>query len=164
MGNSFSLVKVIAIIVVILILITMGIFVFSNTETFVKGTSDKIKLTDSSEFNSKWLSYEGKQAGSKLKAMAEKLISNAETNKEIPSMLPDLIYQATESGQIVNIRSTVKGKEKNNIEGFQKLKEDLNSRHTYWVKLVYSEKTNLVSGIIIQYSQKDKIEFTPDET
>lgn len=164
MGNSFSLVKVIAIIVVILILITMGIFVFSNTDSFVKGASKKIDLTDSNEFNAKWLSYEGKQAGSKLKAMAERLISNAETNQENAAMLPDLIYQATEGGQTVNIRSTVKGKEKNNVAGFQKLKEDLNSRHTYWVKFVYSEKTNLISGIIIQYSQKDNLEFTPDET
>lgn len=164
MGSSFNLVKIIAIIVVILILITMGIFVFSNTDSFVKGASNKMDLTDSNEFNAKWLSYEGKQAGSKLKAMAERLISNAETNQENAAMLPDLIYQATEGGQTVNIRSTVKGKEKNNVAGFQKLKEDLNSRHTYWVEFIYSEKTNLISGIIIQYSQKDNLEFTPDET
>lgn len=164
MGNSFNLIKVFAIIVVILILITMGIFVFSNTESFLKDASDKFENVDSSEFNTQWLSYEGKQAGSKLNAMAEKLISNAKTNKENGTMLPDLIYQATEGSDIVHVKSTVKGKDKNNVQGFETFKESLNLRHTYWVEFVYSEKTNLISGIIVQYTQNDDIEFTPDET
>lgn len=164
MGSSFSVGKILAILAVILILVTMGIFIFSNAEKFIKDSSKKIELADSSEFNNIWMSYEKKQEGSKIKAMADKLASNAKENKDTAALLPDLIYKATEGSDWVTVRSTVKGKEKSNVEGFNKFKNDIDSRHTYFVKFVYSEKTNLISGIIVQYEQKDKVDFVPDET
>ena len=81
MGSSFSVGKILAILAVILILVTMGIFIFSNAEKFIKDSSKKIELADSSEFNNIWMSYEKKQEGSKIKAMADKLASNAKENK-----------------------------------------------------------------------------------
>lgn len=58
MGSSFSVGKILAILAVILILVTMGIFIFSNAEKFIKDSSKKIELADSSEFNNIWMSYE----------------------------------------------------------------------------------------------------------
>lgn len=164
MGSSFKLIKIIAIVAVILILITMGVFVLSNTESFMKDSSSKLTLTDSNEFNAKWESYKGKQDGSKVKAMAERLILNAEQNKKDATMLPDIIYKSTESSDPIYVRSTVKGKEKANVSGLETFKDDINSRHTYYIKFVYSEKTKIISGIIVQYEQNDNIEFVPDET
>lgn len=164
MGSSFRLGKIIAIIAVILILITMGVFVFGHSEIFIKGSKNKMELTDSSEFNNMWLSYEKKQEGSKLKLMADTLIANAKKNKNKPALLPDLLYQATEGSEIIKVRSTVKGKERNNIEGFTEFKNSIDVKHTYFTRFVYSEKTKLISGIIVQYEQKNKMEFEPDET
>lgn len=163
MGSSFKLIKVIAIIAVILILITMGVFVFTNTDIFVKGSSDKLSLTDTNEFNNMWSIYKGKQDGSKIKAMADRLIVNAKENENNPTMLPDVFYQATDGAEPIHIKSNVKGRDKKNIEGFEQLKNDVTSRHSYWVKFVYSEKTKVISGIIVQYEQGDNLEFTPDE-
>lgn len=158
MGNSFKFIKVIAIIAVILIVVTLGIFVFKNSHSFVKSVN--LSKYEIDEFNGKWLNYEGLQNGSSISGLFQKLASNAEENKNAPEKLIDVAYNITDGSEFNVINSTVRAPKANE---FKSAMGGFVSQHAYIVELIYSENTGLVSGILIKSNRNDKYELIPNE-
>ena len=158
MKHSFKLIYLIVIIVVIAIIVTLGLFVMKSSQEFSSSTD--LSLSDTNEFNNLWLSYKGKQKGSTVKRMVQKVISNAEENENNPAMLIDIAYKIHASDDFTVINST---KKSINVEEMQELANEIDGKHYFTVEFVYA-KSKQISGIIIKYSQSDKFEeFVPDE-
>ncbi len=158
MKHSFKFIYLIVIIVVIAIIVTLGLFVMKSSQEFTSSTD--LSLTDTNEFNNIWLSYKGKQQGSMIKRMIQKVISNAEENENNPSMLIDIAYKMHANDEFTVINST---KKLNNVEQMKNILSEIDGKHYYIVEFVYA-KSKQISGIIIKYSQNDKFEdFIPDE-
>lgn len=158
MKHSFKFIYLFAIIVVIIIIVTLGLFVMKSSQDFTN--SADLTLTDTNEFNNIWLAYKGKQKGTTVQRMIQKAISNAEENKDNPSMLVDIAYKIHANDEFIVINST---KKLNNIEEMQALIPEIDGKHYFIVDFVYA-KSKQISGIIIKYSQTDKFEeFVPDE-
>lgn len=159
MKHSFKFIYLIAIIVVIAIVVTIGLVVMKNSEEFV----DNVDLTkyDVSEFNALWKRFEGARKGTALKGLLTQLKSNASENKDNPQMLIDVAYNTTQGSEFKVIKST---KKIPNIEAFEEASNELVVKHTYTVELIYNEKTEIITGILIKNGRNDKFNFIPDET
>lgn len=158
MKHSFKFIYVLAIIVVIMIVVTLGLFVMKSSQNFI--SSVNLSLTDSNEFNQVWSVYKGKQKGSTVKMMLQKVAKNAEENSKEPSMLIDIAYKIHASDDFTFINSTKKLNKVNEIED---LMQNLDVKHYYTIDFVYSEESKQITGIIIKYNEKDKVNFIPDE-
>lgn len=158
MKHSFKFIYVLAIIVVIMIVVTLGLFVMKSSQNFT--SSVNLSLTDSNEFNQVWSVYKGKQKGSTVKMMLQKVAKNAEENSKEPSMLIDIAYKIHASDDFTFINSTKKLNKVNEIED---LMQNLDVKHYYTIDFVYSEESKQITGIIIKYNEKDKVNFIPDE-
>lgn len=158
MKHSFKFIYVLAIIVVIMIVVTFGLFVMKSSQNFI--SSVNLSLTDSNEFNQVWSVYKGKQKGSTVKMMLQKVAKNAEENSKEPSMLIDIAYKIHASDDFTFINSTKKLNKVNEIED---LMQNLDVKHYYTIDFVYSEESKQITGIIIKYNEKDKVNFIPDE-
>lgn len=158
MKHSFKFIYVLAIIVVIMLVVTLGLFVMKSSQNFT--SSVNLGLTDSNEFNQVWSVYKGKQKGSTVKMMLQKVAKNAEENSKEPSMLIDIAYKIHSSDDFTFINSTKKLNKVNEIED---LMQNLDVKHYYTIDFVYSEESKQITGIIIKYNEKDKVNFIPDE-
>lgn len=158
MKNSFKFIYVIAIVAVIMIVVTMGLFVMRSSQNFVS----EVDLGNSNytEFNSTWKGYEGARKGTALRGLLTRLKSNAIQNASNPDMLIDVAYNTTEGSEFTVIKSTKKNP---NADAFDKAANELVVKHTYTVELVYNEKKDLLTGIIIKNDRNDDFEFVPDE-
>lgn len=158
-NNSFKFIYLVGIVIVIAIVVSLGLFVMKSSQDFTNSAKDKMSLTDANEFNNMWLHYKGKQKGTSVKRMIQQVVSNAEENSKNADALVDIAYKAHEVDDFSFIYSTVKEK------GTSKMKNlisDIDDKHYYTVEFVYA-KSKQISGIIIKYSENDKVEFVPDE-
>lgn len=158
MKHSFKFIYLIAIIAVIFIIVTLGLFVMKSSEEFT--ASADLNITDLNDFNNIWFGYRKKQKGSNVKIMLQSAIKNAEENKNNPEFLLDFAYKLHEADDFTFIYST---KKNNNVNSIKELLNEIDSKHYYTIDLIYSNK-KYVSGIVIKYAEKDKIDFVPDET
>lgn len=158
MNHSFKFIYLIVFAVIVLIVVSLGLFIMKSSQDFVD--SANLSLSDTSEFNNMWVVYKGRQKGSDVKMMIQKLITNANQNSKNSAMLPDVAYKVRASDEFSIINSTAK---LNNTDDMKELMTDLDVKHYYTVDFVYSETSKQITGIIIKYAQKDKIDFVPDE-
>lgn len=159
MQHSFKLIYVFVILFVIIVIVSMGMYIMKTTGEFTDKAN--LKLGENSEFNAEWQAYKGKQKGSNVKIIIQKLIHNAQENGDKPETLLDIAYKAHATDEFTIINST---KKINNIDDMQSAISEIDAKHFYTVDLVYSEKTKQVTGILIKYAEKEKFEFTPDES
>ena len=155
MQHSFKLIYVFVILFVIIVIVSMGMYIMKTTGEFTDKAN--LKLGENSEFNAEWQAYNGKQLGSMVKI----IIDNAQENGDKPETLLDIAYKAHATDEFTIINST---KKLNNIDDMQSAISDIDAKHFYTIDLVYSEKTKQVTGILIKYAEKEKFEFTPDES
>lgn len=158
MKHSFKFIYLIAIIVAIILIVSLGLFVMKSSQDFT--SSVDVGLSDTNEFNNIWIGYKGKQKGSTVQRMVQKVISNANENSNNPAMLVDIAYKLHGIDEFSFIYSTVKI---NNVDDMKDLQKELDATHYYTVEFVYS-KSKQISGIIIKYEEKDKVDFVPDES
>lgn len=159
MQNSFKLIYVLVILFVIIVIVTMGMYIMNKTGEFTDKAN--LKLGENSEFNAEWQAYKGKQKGSTVKTMIQKLIYNAESNEAEAFTLLDIAYKAHASDDFIVIKST---KKLPKVDDMKSAMSSIDAKHFYTIDFVYSEKTKQVTGILIKYAEKEKFEFTPDES
>lgn len=159
MQHSFKLIYVLVILFVIIVIVSMGMFIMNKTGEFTDKAN--LQLGENSEFNATWQAYKGKQKGSNVKIIIQKLIYNAKENSDDAVSLLDLAYKAHASDEFTVINST---KKITNIDDMQSAIKEIDAQHFYTIDLVYSEKTKQITGLIIKYAEKEKFEFTPDES
>ena len=159
MGNSFKFIYLFVFVIIVIIVVSLGLFIMKSSQNFVD--SANLSLTDTSEFNNIWLVYGGKQSGSTVKVLLQKMAVNAEENKDTPAMLPDLAYKIHASDDFSIINST---KKLNHGAEMRSLMSKIDVKHYYTVDFVYNKTETQIIGIIIKYNEKDKIEFAPDQT
>lgn len=158
MQHSFKLIYVLVILFVIIVIVSMGMYIMSKTGEFTDKAN--LSLGENSEFNAMWQAYKGKQKGSNVKIIIQRIIDNAKKNGDEPVTLIDIAYKAHQADEFKVINSTSKI---NNIDDMQSAKGEIDANHFYTIDFVYSKKTKQIAGILIKYEEKEKFEFTPDE-
>lgn len=140
--------------------LSVSIYIFNSSMNSIYDSTEQLEYTESQlssqeidVFNSQWTSYEGVQPGSSVKSLISKLISNANVNEYDDEKLPDLYYEPTEETatfgdtDLVVVSDTFD----NGISDFNKARTQIETKHTYYVEIHFSEDTSLVDAIYVHY-------------
>lgn len=173
MENASKALIIAGAILLSILIIAIGMYIYNSSQNSIYQAADQISTQERDAFNSQWTTYEGEQPGSNVKSLIGKLISNAKTNEEEATKLVQLAYIATANQDAATaVQSKVPeeasavGNAGINITGFSEARSAIESRHTYFVTLRFSEATSLVDGIAICYDedQVDDVEAAiPDQ-
>ena len=158
---SFKFFYIVGIIVAVIFLVSLSLYVMQNYEEFAVNAEETLSIDETNEFNQMWSVYKGKQKGTNVKMILQKVVQNAKANSDDANMLLDIAYKFRASDDFTIINST---EEDNNIRDIENSIQELDVKHYYTIEFVSNVKTKQITGIIIKYSQKDKIDFNPDES
>ena len=145
MSNSSKMIFVAGAVLVSVVIIALSLFVFSNAQGRV---NDSMKTMSSSEvegFNSTYVSYQGKQNGSQVKAMINRILANVNTYEEIPEQIPCVSYNtamnSSEKDPNKNLDGVSVGVKYSKqtamyLSYLNFLSKGLEAKHTYYIVIV----------------------------
>lgn len=155
MENASKALIIAGAILLSILIIALGIYVFN----MAKGSFDGNQLSEmeKSTFNQQFSIYEGKQAGSTIKNLIDKIIANASTNSGAQDRLPTIQYTqgngSVASGTYafnVQITSGTDNSVNDCINDMNTLRTSISDKHIYNVS--YTMNTDgLVDNITIAY-------------
>ena len=160
MENASKALIIAGAILLSILIIAIGMYIYNSSTNSIYSAADQISAQDQEAFNSQWTSYEENQPGSSVKSMISRLISNASTNEAEKTKLPNLFYEATD-GETVEVVSTI---ENPNIAEFNSARSRIQTKHTYFIELHYSNETSLVDCITIHYEKPDELPTMTDDS
>ena len=144
MENASKALIIAASVLVAILIVAMGVRIFNQAQNSADTTS--LDATEINIFNSKFERYSGNQIGSQVKSLISFAISNASTNKDDPSKLPDVYIG--QNGQQLN--NPAKGGSDDYISVLSSIRNVVVSTHTYEVVIGYAN-TGLINKITINY-------------
>ena len=149
MENASKALIIAGAILISILIIAIGMFIYNNSIGSVEGALTSMDTQEIEASNKQWTNYEGNQKGSQVKSLINKLIANANTNKEETHKIVGLTYEAssTNTGNVYY----------NTINSLTEFIGNLNTAytaiqatHTYKVTLTYADN-GLITGINVAY-------------
>lgn len=146
--------------VVMVAALGVGIYMFNSSMNSIYDSTEQFEYEENElssqeidSFNSQWTSYEGAQAGSSVKSLITKLISNASENSSDEEKLPDLYYEPTENTATFGNTNLIVVSDiwDNGMVDFNAARNQIETKHTYYVEIHFSEDTSLVDAIYVHY-------------
>lgn len=129
------------------VIIGVGLYTYNSAQTTIYAAENAMAAQEQEAFNSQWTAYEGEQAGSSVKNLISKMISNTGRYTD-DDKLPDLIYKVSETSEEVTV---VSDSFDLNVSGLMDAKDVIETKQNYLVTLNYSEDTHFVYKIQIEY-------------
>ena len=150
MENASKALIIAGSILIAILIIAMGVMIFNNAKN--AADTSTFDTAEINMFNQKFERYNNNQLGSQVKSLISFAISNASTNKDEPSKLPQVIFKAEKQADNVTTESGTEASNKNKeyIDDLGKIRGAILSTHTYKVTLDYAN-TGLIGTITIDY-------------
>ena len=161
MENASKAIIIAGAILLSILIIAIGMYIYNSSTNSIYSAADQISSQEKDSFNSQWTSYEESQPGSSVRNMISKLIANADVNAEEKTKLPDLFIEATDPDQddfegVQMVRSDIG---EPNVSGFNAARSQIQTKHTYFVELHYSDATSLVDAIYVHYYSPTEADY-----
>ena len=134
------------------VIVSVGLDTYNSATQSIYEAGNQMAMQEQEAFNSQWISYEGSQAGSSVKNLIAKMISNANQNTDDDDKLPDLIYKASENEEEVIV---VSDSFDNNISGLNDARTQIITKQNYLVTLNYSAETQLIDTIKVECVEEE---------
>ena len=90
MENASKALIIAGAILLSILIIAIGIYIFNGANSTVVNSMQSMTTSEIEAFNNQFLSYDGKQSGSNVKALIGRLIANANTYKEEYGKVPTI--------------------------------------------------------------------------
>lgn len=145
--------------IVAVTMISVGMYIYNSSMNSIYSAADQISTQEQESFNSQWNSFEGSQTGATTKSLISRMISNASVNEGDSDKLPDLYYEPTEeyaSSGNTELK-VISNSFDNAIADFNKARTQIETKHTYYIEIHYSDETALVDAIYIHYYEPDEL-------
>ena len=157
MENASKALIIAGAILLSILIIALGIYVFNMAKSSFDG--NQLSQVEKSAFNQTFTMYEGKQAGTTVKALIDSIIANASENSGAKDRLPTIKYEkgnGSEGGHewIFNVQVSGMGATGVNscINGLNNLRTKIADKHIYTIS--YTMNTNgLVNKVTIDYGK-----------
>lgn len=157
MENASKALIIAGAILLSILIIAIGMYIYTSSQNTINEAGSQISATEIQAFNQTWEMYEGPQSGSNVRTLISKLASNATTNAEEETRLPDLYCEW--GGTATNKKSTVKSVVGNTkITEFNAVRTKIQQRHIYRVTLGLDANTGLVNKVVITYDSNTVID------
>lgn len=165
MENASKALIIAGAILLSILIIAIGMYIYTSSQATIQNSMTDMNTQEIQAFNSNFTTYEGKQTGSQVKALLQKLIANAKTYTEEPAKVPTLQYVTSNNdktkanvwntnasgGAITSVRvnSDASG-QTNYTKALSNLSNGISAKHTYWVQLD-TGASSLIENIVIYY-------------
>ena len=150
MENASKALIIAGAILISILIIAIGMFIYNNSIGSVEGALSSMDTQEIEAANKAWTNYEGKQKGSQVKSLINKLIANADTYQEEEVKVIEFSCQPRNNTTTNNVDFT-----SGNLNGFintlNGLYNQVQAKHTYTVSLDYGG-TPLIRRIIVTYN------------
>ena len=167
MENASKALIIAGAILLSILIIAIGMYIYTSSQATIQNSMTDMNTQEIQAFNSNFTAYEGKQTGSQVKALIQKLIANAKTYTEEPAKVPTLVYVTSTNdqtkaktwqnentgGQVTNnrVKSDATG-QTNYTKALSSLSNGISAKHTYWVQLD-TGASSLIENIVIYYEE-----------
>ena len=178
MENASKALIIAGAILLSILIIALGIYVFNMAKNASSTSSlDELEV---SQFNQAFTNYRGKQLGSGVVDLLDKVVANASANKDSDERLPDVIYIDTRAGTSAKAKNSVTGSNDldtdaanavnaagfsggtqqwmvksdsttPNITAIGALRRIMAEKHYYQVEFVNNDTTGLIEYILVKY-------------
>ena len=167
MENASKALIIAGAILLSILIIAIGMYIYTSSQATIQNSMTDMNTQEIQAFNSNFTTYEGKQTGSQVKALLQKLIANAKTYTEEPAKIPTVLYKTSgndkttantwagngNGGKQTNkeLNSNASG-QKNYTRALSTLSNGISAKHTYWVQLD-TGASSLIENITIYYEE-----------
>jgi len=174
MENASKALIIAGAILLSILIIAIGMYIYTSSQATIQNSMTDMNTQEIQAFNSNFTAYEGKQTGSQVKALIQKLVANARTYSEEPAKIPTVLYFKSPNDKTkANTWATnAKGGQMTNKEvnsnaggqgGYTKALSDLSNgisaKHTYWVQLD-TGSSSLIENVSIYYEEDQQTDQT----
>ncbi|WP_304401809.1 hypothetical protein [uncultured Clostridium sp.] len=153
MENASKALIIAGAILLSILIIAIGMFIFTNAQSTITDTMTSMSKQEQNAFNSQFTGYDGALTGSQVKSLIGDLVTNANTYVEEPGKIISLNCNQLDSRGEKTTTAPAPASP-NNIENYVsnlgKMRNAVETKHTYWVELVYGT-AGIIDTINISY-------------
>lgn len=88
MENASKALLIAGAILLCILIIAIGMFIYNSAQSTITDSLTSMSTQEIDAFNNQFVSYEGSQTGSNIKALMGRLIGNADTYRDEPAKIP----------------------------------------------------------------------------
>ncbi|MBR3882319.1 MAG: hypothetical protein IKJ36_03520 [Clostridia bacterium] len=158
MENASKALLIAGAILISILIIAIGMFIYNSAQSTINNSMQSMSTQEVQAFNNEFMSFEGKQSGSNIKAMIGTLIANANTYRDEPSKIPVLYFDQVDVGSSLNnVKAVVtKAAEPGDyIKQLNLIRNKVEPKHQYWVS-ISNQDNGLIDALIVTYEADKK--------
>lgn len=168
MENASKALLIAGAILLSILIIAIGMFIYNSAQSTINNSMQSMSTQEVQAFNNEFMSFEGKQTGSNIKAMIGTLIANANTYRDEPAKIPGLVFdkinntkkvsdnKATvaatiafnDSGALVKIPPA--SQPANYVSALNVIRNYVEPKHQYWVTIT-NQDNGIIDAILVTY-------------
>lgn len=163
MENASKALLIAGAILLSILIIAIGMYIFSSARSNITESIGAMSTQEKNAFNDQFVTYEGAQSGSQVKALIGVLIGNSDTYRDEVAKIPTVTVpdQITVRGEtyankpLSAERPDAASDTEQYVTDIGVIRNNVEEKHTYWVEMVFGQG-GIVDEIIIKY-QDDRI-------
>ena len=135
-----------------ILIIAIGMYIYNSAQSTITDSLTSMSTQEIDAFNNQFISYEGRQTGSNIKAMIGRLIGNADTYRDEPAKVPALYIN-----QISNTTQKEGGANHSNagnttdyITALGLIRNRVETKHEYYVEITFQDN-GIIDTITVSY-------------
>lgn len=157
MENASKALLIAGAILLAILIIAIGMFIYNSAQATVNDSMTTLSTQEIDAFNNQFVSYEGQQQGSNVKALIGRLIANANTYTEEPGKVPSVtITDKVNANNTVNDKNAVMNDAgaanvQNYVDVLGKIRNGVEAKHNYHVEFEFGA-SGIIDNVNITYN------------
>ena len=153
MENASKALLIAGAILISILIIAIGMFIYNSAQSTINNSMQSMSTQEVQAFNNEFMSFEGKQSGSNIKAMIGTLIANANTYRDEPSKIPgvrfDKVNNSSESS-VLEAEVPEASQPAPYITALNTIRNKVEPKHQYWVSIT-NQDNGIIDALIVAY-------------
>lgn len=158
MENASKALLIAGAILLAILIIAIGMFIYNSAQSTVNDSITTMSTQEVDAFNNQFVSYEGTQTGSNVKALIGRLIANANTYTEEPGKVPDVTVtangltanQANAGGNAI-MSSAGANNVQTYVDELGNFRNVIESKHEYYITFSFGA-SGIIDNVEIEYN------------
>ena len=154
MENASKALLIAGAILLAILIIAIGMYIYNSAQSTITDSLTSMSTQEIDAFNNQFISYEGAQTGSNIKAMIGRLIGNADTYRDEPAKIPgvyiDKINNKTNTKNNFKAEVPNAGDPSNYINNLGYIRNRVETKHEYWLEINFQDN-GIIGAITVSY-------------
>lgn len=157
MENASKALLIAGAILLAILIIAIGMFIYNSAQSTVNDSMTSLSTQEIDAFNNQFISYEGQQTGSNVKALIGRLVANANTYTEEEGKVPQVEVTdkvCMDENAVTEKVAKMESPGADNVKEYNRIlggiRNKIEAKHPYWVEFEYGA-SSIISNVKITY-------------